>query len=121
MVKELPWQAPEIGPDSFRVRRGKASWLTRADTEPQLMAFPLMCSDELYSISVKPKEKMKDPEPEYAKPMHAAETWDDALNAKFVSHAQQPQHSRKRMAARLRHLSVPSQSRGQRRNPPDAR
>ena len=87
VAKSLQWNGIEMEADTARIRRGKMSCIVRSDAQPAYSAFPLMCGNDLYSITVRPKEKMKEPEAIPVKATYAAESWDDALIAKYVQPA----------------------------------
>ena len=88
-VKALTWPAAEFEPESVRFRKGKATWIIRADSEPGLRAFPVQCGDEIYSLTVKPKEKAKEYEHEKKRVEHSAQSWEDALSARFTAAPEQ--------------------------------
>ena len=84
-AKALEWNSPAVEDTSCRIRRNKASWLVRCDHDPKYRAAPLLCADESFSITVRPREESHAaPEVPVTTPTMST-TWSNAMAGKYQS------------------------------------
>eukprot|EP00971_Amphidinium_carterae_P022894 451450-Amphidinium_carterae.1 len=85
VMDDMGWSQVRVMPDSRRWRKGRTTWLARAEQGPPCCSVPFFFNGEKFTLRVEASRKYTAALPSAAAPADAATSWANHVKAKFVT------------------------------------